>query len=916
MRRTNAVNVKVEAPSKGLQTRLPSNQSSPDKRAIVLGQNVRAEQGVLRNAPGYERIVTALQNLDGPANLIWQANLLDADREVQTTPFIGTERSLFVMRRRSQELVCEIDENGNPGSRSCTCAAAFIGDSGIPGEDAGAVATLVKNRLSSQGIIVHLGDSVYAGTLDPHVADLEECVGQYYGPDFIGGYAGIYGFGPTENRFFPILGNHDWDDLGLVQYLDFYQLPKNPNERYYHFKRGPVHFINYSGYEAEEPDGVALGSTQADWLQSVLEASDCPHIILNVHFPLYTSDSAYTPGNAALQTLAPLLIEHGVIVVSGHAHNAELLQANGLNQLVAGNGGAALRAFNDPVSPYSVWGNASVHGALFMEADRETITFEWVDVDGNSLHSVEFPAAREGSGVCYIGDAAKEIFTLEIRPDYASVEIGNSWAYRAFANYVDGTVEDVTERATWTVDDSTIAAVGPNTGIAVGNSPGTAVLTAEYRGETDTATFRVLHSCLDDPTELVFVVDRSESMGAASGGSTKLENIKEGIERALDGYDEDMDFAAVVSFAGDFDTQTEDATLNPVLTNNFQQVRDALSLLVPYGSRGIASGLDSALAELTSARHVAGNKRAVVLIVDGPANVTDPDGDVSSEAAAITAAMLAASDSADDIKALDDTKLVVIGYNVHADYEEDIRNLASPGYFFSVETRDELIAVLGGLSNLMCVYDDYYYYTPPPDGGGGPGSCNWPTPDFFDFADIEVIRGCVDLAGSGPNGESNAQAWDPIPGNGFYLDMVGTSINNCVVTDPRNDTTSGKIRTTTEFSFVTGKTYKLSFYVANYTGPLRYIEASIGNSGEIVPATQYTPGLNVFELKEITFTVSSPKTGPIVFESQVIPPSMHPGTGILIWPVAGVLLDRIMLENVTDAVVMYENDFDAENPCE
>lgn len=902
MRRSNAVNIKVEAPSKGLQTRLPSNQSSPDKRAIVLGQNVRAEQGVLRSAPGYERIVTAIQNLDGPANLIWQANLLDADREVQTTPFVGTERSLYVLRRRSQELVCDIDGGG----RSCTASAAFLGDSGVPGANALAVANLVKSRLASSGVVIHLGDSVYTSPpLDPHVADLEECVGQYYGADFIGNYAGAYGFGPVENRFFPILGNHDWDDLGLVPYLDFYQLPKNPNERYYHFKRGPVHFINYSGYEAEEPDGVALGSIQADWLESVLEESDCPHIILNVHFPLYTSDSAYYPGNAALQTLAPLLIEHGVIVISGHAHNAELLQAEGLNQLVAGNGGAPLRAFNDPVSPYSIWRNSSDFGALFMEADRETISFEWVSAAGTVLHSVEFPASQEGSGICYVGDAAKEIFTLEIRPDDAAVEVGHFWPFRAFANYVDGTIEDVTERCVWTSSDSTVGVVGVNSGVAVGNSPGIATLTAEYRNESDTATLRVLHSCLDEATEIVFVVDRNASMAAASGGSTKLENVKDGIELALNGFDETRDLAALASFAGDYDTQAEDASLNPVLTNDFQQVRDALSLLVPNGSRGMAAGLDSALAELTGSRHVTDNNRAVVLVVDGPANVTDPGGDTSSEAAAITAAMAAAAISADAIKALISTRLIVVGYNVHADYEDGIRDLATPGYYFSVETREEVLAVLGGLANQLCLFDDYYYYTPEPDHE----PCNYPKADFRAFSNWDILRGCVDLAGAGPNGEADSTAWDPYPGNGFYADMIGTDPNN----SPAFDTTCGKIRTKASFPFESGKSYRLSYYAANYVPLTKYVDVSIGNSGEVLAPQRETPANAPFALVELNFV--SPVTGsyPIIFDSEVVPPTTVPFT---VWPRQGVLIDRIVLENVTDAVELFSDDFDDENPCE
>lgn len=899
MIRSNAVMVKVKAPTLGLQTRIPSNNASPDHRAIVIAENVRAERGVLRNAPGYERIVPSPRNLDTPANLLWQANLLDPDREIQTTPFVGTATSLYTMRRRSQALVCDVGGAG----RSCTLTAAFLGDSGTPGANLEGVADLIKSRVGSKGIVVHVGDSVYdAPPLDPHVSKLEQCVGQYFGPDFIGGYSGTYGFGPplNENRFFPCLGNHDWDDLGIANYRDFYRLDSN----YYTFKRGPVHFIVYSGYAGTEPDGTALGSTQATWLAGVLAASDCPHIVFVVHFPLWTSDIEHYPGDTSLQTLAPLLVKYGAVVVSGHAHDAEILGNSDvptdtgtglLVQLISGTGGNTLRGFHSPLSPYSEWTDNSDYGALFLTADRDTMTFEWVTQAGVSLHTFSWPAQRAGSGICYVGDAAKDVFTLQIVPDEATVEVGHSWPYRAYAHYVDGTSEEVTGRCTWTSDDSVIGTVGANTGLAVGNSPGDATITATYLDQSDTAIFHVLHSCLDDPTEVVFVVDRSAAMGAAAGDSTKLENIKTGIVRSLDGFDDTRDFLSLASFGGDFDTQIEDATINPVLTSSFESVQDALSLLVPFGSRGVASGLDLAYTELVGVRHVSGNHRAAVLIVGGPAEVVS-GGDSSSEATAIATGMAAAVISANNIKTLTATKLVVIGYDVDEAYQSSVQALATTGYYFRVDTADDLIATLAGLANLFCVYDDYYYYHDQP--------CNYPEPDFFGLSQWDVVRGCVDLAGAGPNGEASTTAWDPRPGNGFYLDLVGTNPN----LSPAHNTTSAKIQTKSSISFVIGKTYRLSFYLCNYdqrvstTQP--YVDVSITNG--IVPATRYQPAVNgPFVQYTIDFTVTSAKSGKVVFDHQLMVYNDR----------VGLLLDRVEVRNMTDSVRMFYDDFDSENPC-
>jgi hypothetical protein len=290
MRRNNAVIEQVSVPSRGLITRIPSNVAAPDKRAIVAGENVRAEEGVLSAAPGYERIVPSPQNLDSPANLIFQANILNQDPETRNLPYIGTESRLYTVLRRAQALSCDVN---NGGGGSCTARVGFLGDSGRIGSNLSAVATLIKSWVPD--FIIHTGDMVYAdGVADPMVGDYEECIGQYFGTDYVGGYNGLYGVGPTENKFFPCLGNHDWDEGGIFNYLDFFSIAKNPNERYYHFKRGPLHFVvldsggNNAG--SVDPDGYGLGSDQADWLETVL--SPLPRVDFR-HFllPRYIRDS-------------------------------------------------------------------------------------------------------------------------------------------------------------------------------------------------------------------------------------------------------------------------------------------------------------------------------------------------------------------------------------------------------------------------------------------------------------------------------------------------------------------------------------------------------------------------------------------------------------------------------------------------
>ena len=105
---------------------------------------------------------------------------------------------------------------------------------------------------------------------------------------FISDYLGD-STGSVINRFFPILGNHDYEDpgAGLAAYLDYFNLPDN--ERYYDFQAGSVHFFGLNSYSGE-PDGNNVGQPQAQWLESALAASDAAFKVVYFHDTAFTSD--------------------------------------------------------------------------------------------------------------------------------------------------------------------------------------------------------------------------------------------------------------------------------------------------------------------------------------------------------------------------------------------------------------------------------------------------------------------------------------------------------------------------------------------------------------------------------------------------------------------------------------------------
>lgn len=108
---------------------------------------------------------------------------------------------------------------------------AVIGDYGNDSAGELSVANLIKTNFQPQ-FIVTAGDNNY-GT----AAQIDPSIGKYY-HSYIGNYRGTFGLGATSNRFFPALGNHDFNSTGYGAHLSYFTLPGN--ERYYYHQSGPV----------------------------------------------------------------------------------------------------------------------------------------------------------------------------------------------------------------------------------------------------------------------------------------------------------------------------------------------------------------------------------------------------------------------------------------------------------------------------------------------------------------------------------------------------------------------------------------------------------------------------------------------------------------------------------------------------
>jgi hypothetical protein len=265
-------------------------------------------------------------------------------------------------------------------SRSRPFTVAVIGDFGRDNPDEAAVAELVRSW--SPELVATVGDNNYP---DGAADTIDRNIGKYY-HDFIGGYRGSFGAGSARNRFFPALGNHDWR-LGNAQaHLDYFELPGN--ERYYDVRQGELHLFVVDS-DTHEPDGVTFDSAQAGWLREALAKSTAPYKLVFFHHPPFSSG----PHGSTPELQWPFRAWGATAVLSGHDHDYERLERDGMPYVVVGTGGAKSYEFGAPVAG-SVVRLEARHGALRIDVAGDTARGRFLAPGNVELDAFELPRAE------------------------------------------------------------------------------------------------------------------------------------------------------------------------------------------------------------------------------------------------------------------------------------------------------------------------------------------------------------------------------------------------------------------------------------------------------------------------------------------------------------------------------------------
>lgn len=242
------------------------------------------------------------------------------------------------------------------------------------GSPAADVARMVECWDATFGLdfVITLGDNNYpkgeASTIDANV-------GQLYG-DFIES-------DPARNRFWPVLGNHDYglrcpDPSGAQAYFDYFQALGR--RRYYDRRYGPVHVfaVNSDCNEDDNrPDGSEAGSRQRSWLKEALSGSDAPWRIVYFHHPPYTS--GFHRDTKSMRW--PFKAWGASVVLCGHDHDYERLEVGGLTYIVNGLGGTEPRGFmfREPGSKIRFNGD---YGAILVTATESSLVLQFVTRGG------------------------------------------------------------------------------------------------------------------------------------------------------------------------------------------------------------------------------------------------------------------------------------------------------------------------------------------------------------------------------------------------------------------------------------------------------------------------------------------------------------------------------------------------------
>jgi len=219
-----------------------------------------------------------------------------------------------------------------------------------------AVASLIQSGGLSR--LLFLGDLTENGTAAEYAND--------YGPTY----------GRMKDITSPTIGNHDYPRR--AQGYDPYWGPgvRQPDGgHWFSFDLGGWHFVSLSSMEDH-----GTSSAQLAWLRNDLARYPGTCTVAFTHYPRYSAGPQWS--NVTLEPFWQALRGHGVLMLSGHAHNYQRHRpVRGITQFVVGTGGGDLGS-PDFWDPRLASKSDRYIGALRLELAVGGARFGFVSTDG------------------------------------------------------------------------------------------------------------------------------------------------------------------------------------------------------------------------------------------------------------------------------------------------------------------------------------------------------------------------------------------------------------------------------------------------------------------------------------------------------------------------------------------------------
>jgi len=191
----------------------------------------------------------------------------------------------------------------------------------------------------------------------------------------------------------PSPGNHDFQNQGGPGYYAYFGDRAGPSGKgYYSYDIGDWHAVSLNSEILDDQSRLHEAAAQEDWLREDLKDHSKKCTLAYFHQPLFSSGDFH--GDApAVAGLWNILYEGGVdLVVNGHEHHYERFvpqtplgvadSVNGIEEIIVGTGGAALRGVRYPPEANSAARIHGYFGVLKLTLGADEYRHAFLDTEG------------------------------------------------------------------------------------------------------------------------------------------------------------------------------------------------------------------------------------------------------------------------------------------------------------------------------------------------------------------------------------------------------------------------------------------------------------------------------------------------------------------------------------------------------